>query len=325
MARAGLAAAAAGYAVTSAAASPGTPGHVEVGLTEAAAPDSPAWQEPARISLTIDPHGPDKFSAQINLDLGWQMQRASLRGTSAGGTLVWNRETGSDDRQNNLEVGGYYAIDYNPNAHLDRHPGLTPDQQASFVDFSSRFSLKYARTADYPDLESAVCVAQPALRQCQTQFKESFRASAAFNMFNNGLERDAGPFSYSITPQAGLDYDHLLNSPINTKTGLEATGGYLSAKAALGVLLVPTFLHPQFELRSSVQLRQRIFASDSRRSGIRNSAVLFEGSATYFFVPDTDDSDWRAGIGITYTRGDDPLNGRSNENRIVIALRIGRY
>ena len=103
------------------------------------------------------------------------------------------------------------------------------------------------------------------------------------------------------------------------------SGGYLSALAGAAVTIYPEFVDPDFELSASLQLRQQIFASESRRPGIESSALLFEASATYYLLNPSEDDGWRAGIGITYTRGDDPLNGRSNVNRIVLAFRLGRY
>lgn len=295
-----------------------------VDLTEAAEPDSVAWEDPARISLTIDPNGPDKFSAQVNLEFERRIERRRGRSTGFGGNLVWNRETGGNDRQNNFELGGFYSIDYDTSQLDDPGDGSLPEQQDDFVDFATRFSLNYARTAEYPDLASPTCVATPAAPQCQTQFAESVRGSAAVNLFIPGLEDNGPGFAFSIEPKFGLDYDHLINSALDAN-GVEVTGGYLSGRAGVAVSIVPRFDDRDFELTGSVQLRQRIFASDSRRPLIESSAFLFQASATYYLVTPTEDDGWRAGVGITYTRGDDPLTGRSNVNRIVLALRIGRY
>jgi hypothetical protein len=295
---------------------------LHVNLTEAPEPDSVAWEDPARISLTIDPHGPDKFSAQVNLEVERQFS-IGARPSSFGGNLVWNRETGGKDRQNNFEAGAFLSIGYDPTVLDAPHSGADPGQQDHFIAFAPRFSVNYARTAEYPDLSTAPCVATPAAPQCQTQFGESVRGSAALGIFSPGLEGQ-GAVAYSISVKAGVDYDHLINSPLD-ENGQEVTGGYLSALAGVAVSVVPRFDHRDFELSGSIQLRQRIFASASRRPLIESSALLFQASATYYLLTPTESSDWRAGIGITYTRGDDPLTGRSNVNRIVLALRVGRY
>ena len=151
------------------------------------------------------------------------------------------------------------------------------------------------------------------------------RGSAAFNIFNPFLERDApGLPAFSIEPQVGLDADWLLNSPLD-ETGNRLRGGYVSAKAGVAMSVFPDFASPRWEREASAQLRQRLFASDSRRPLIEGSAVLFEASGTSYVVKPREDDDWRAGVGVTYTRGDDPLTGISNVNKILLAFRLGRY
>ena len=44
-------------------AAPAIAAGVKVDLTEEPEPDSKAWEDPARISLSIDPDGEDQFSA----------------------------------------------------------------------------------------------------------------------------------------------------------------------------------------------------------------------------------------------------------------------
>jgi hypothetical protein len=295
-----------------------------INLTEEPEPDSPAWEDPARVSLTIDPDGPDRFSAQVNLEVEQRVARSSGRSTAFGGNLIWNRESGGDDPQNNLEAGLFYSFDYDTGSLTDPEDGSTPEQQENFIDVRGRASVDYARTAQYPDLTSPTCVATPQVAQCGTQFAESIRGSAAIVPFTPVLENQRRGFAYSIGPKFGVDYDHLINSPLDDG-GAELRGGYLSALAGLAVSIVPRFDDRDFEIAASVQLRQRLFASDSRRPDIENSALLFEASATYYLITPEDENDWRAGIGITYTRGDDPLTGRSNVNRIVLAFRLGQF
>jgi len=300
------------------------PDRVKVNLTEEAEPDGKAWEDPARASFTIDPHGPDSLSVKLNLELAKQLTPGSAdRQRSIKAFAVWHRETGGDERQDNLELGGAYSIDYDT-GFLDQEAG-SADRGSRFINLSSRFSAAFARTAQYADLTSPACIATPAAPQCKTQHKESLRGSAAFNVFNPFFERDApGLPPFSIEPQFGADVDWLLSNPVDA-TGTRIRGGYVSAKAGVAMSVFPDFDAPRWELKASAKLRQRLFASDSRRPAIKESAVLVEASATYYVLKPKTEDGWRAGVGITYTRGDDPLTGVSNVNKIVLALRIGRY
>lgn len=300
-------------------------GELQIGLTEAPEPEGKAWEDPARLSFTIDPDGPDKLSVQVNLEAELSL-RSNGRDKAVKGYLVWNRETGGDDRQNNLEVGGAFSIDYDPVAYLDQSQASDDDEAARRLDVSSRFSTAYARTAEYADSTTPACVASPNLLQCRTQFKESIRTSAAFNIFNAHLEQNAGDaFAFSVEPQFGVDHDWLLNSPVDPDTGFRLSGGYLLAVAGIGLAIYPNFDSPRWEITASGRLRQKLQASRSRSPSIDGSAFLFEASATYYVVKPRLKDAWRAGVGIAYTRGDDPLRGVADVNRIVLALRIGRY
>lgn len=290
-------------------------------LTQEPEPESKAWEDPASISLTIDRNGPDTFSAQMNLEVARLIRSNSGRDRRFGANLVWNRESGGDDRQNNLELGGFYSLGYNSRPRLDQQGENFPEDQDGFVDFLPRLSASYARTALYADTSTPACTAMPSGPDCRTQYKESMRASGAAALFSPHLERDPpGLPPFSLAPKVGLDYDHLLNSPVDGDTGTRLRGGYLSGTGGLALSIFDSFDEPRWELSGSLQLRQRLYASESRRAGIERSAILFEGSLTHYIVSD---ADWSAGVGVTYTRGDDPLTGVSNVDRFVISFRIG--
>lgn len=328
---------------TLAAASPAQaekPGNWSIGLTEAPQPESRAWERPGRIALTIDPDGPDEFSAQLNLAVKRDLrpdtpESWSRRPVSIGGHLRWNRETGSD-RQNNFEAGATLDVGYNVVGLL----GLTPEQIALPAreraelaarrsrrwDFTLTASSDFARTAHYPDLASATCVATPSLPQCQTQIGESVRTSISVAPFNAHLEDRIGRgLVYSLQPKVGIDHDYLFNSPINVDTGVKEHGGYLSGVGAVSLLLAPRFVRPQWELQTSFQLRQRLDVSGSRAASIERSAELFDVSLTFFHYLDHSDNPMRVGLGVTYSNGGDPLTGAPDVERIVLALRIGRF
>lgn len=300
-------------------------------LTEAAEPDSKAWEDPARISLTIDTRGKDKFSAQVNLEI--QRSLTGLfedRDSALGAYVRWNRESGGSEDQNNFEVGA--SFDVSPSTRIfDRPAGAgDPTEEANrrsgSISWAFKLSSGYARTAVYPDLGSAPCSITPTLAQCQVQFEESLRSGIQVVPF--GVWQEGGSahgLSYSIEPKFGIDHDLLLNSPIDAVTGLRKTGGYLSAVAALKFKLTPGFISPRWELAASAQLRQALSRSLLRADEIEESAELFKASATYFFALPSDTSPWRVGFGVVYARGSDPLTGKPDASTFVFALRIGQY
>jgi hypothetical protein len=314
-----------------------------IDLTEEPEPDSKAWEDPARLALTIDPDGPDRFSAHLNLEVGRSLTPRATndylpRSRSAGGYLRWDRESSGDDRQNNLEAGLSFRIGHDVASVLDLGnlgPDRTPDelnrlqrQRGRRWDFSHRFSTAFSRTAHYPDLGSPTCTATPTVAQCRTQFRESLRSSAAVTAFNANLERRClAGLACSIQPKLQIDHDLILNNPINPDTGLEVRGGYLSVLGGLAATVTPSFINPGWELQASYRVRQQLAASDTRRPLIERTAERLEVSGTYYFLRPsaTTGSDWRAGVSLTYSNGGDPLTGAPDVERIVLAFRLGRY
>lgn len=304
----------------------------EVVLSEAAEPDSKSWEDPARIAFTIDTDGPDRFSAQVNLEAKRNLGEIMAgRDGKLGGYIRWNRESGGKDQQSNFEAG--VALDITPNTtYLDRPRDVEGDptdianRRAGTTRWALSIGTGYARTAAYADLSAAPCTTTPAVPQCQTQHEESLRSSLA--LVPTGVWQEGGKakgISYSIEPKLGLDHDLILNAPIEQATGLAKKGGYLSALAGIKFKLMPGFISPSWELAASAQLRQALSRSTLRRDEIEESAELFKLSATYFFITPSETSKWRAGLGLTYTKGGDPLTGKPDVSTIVVAFRLGQY
>jgi hypothetical protein len=294
------------------------------GLTEASEPESKAWEDPARLSFTIDPKGKDTFSAQINAEVKRVLSDQGERNRALTANVVWNRETSESAKQNNFEIGAGYEIGYSYSM-LDRGAKSDADQAKKKFDAAYQFGIGYARTANYGDASTVLCIATPSLRQCGTEFAESVRGTAALNFFNPLFENFQSGFGFSFEPQIGAAIDYRLNNPINVDTGIVAKGGYGSISGGIILKLLPDPDAPDWEIKLSAKVRQTVFVSASREDEIRKTAELLKASATYYFVKPSSDDDWRAGLGVTYTRGGDPLAGNKRANSIVFSLRIGRY
>ena len=124
-----------------------------------------------------------------------------------------------------------------------------------------------------------------------------------------------------------MDHDFLLNSPLDLTTGLGVKGGYLSATGGIAIVVTPTFINPGWEIKASSQFRYKIAASSTRSPTLESFAEKFEVSGTYYFVrPATPTKkDWRAGLGLAFSTGGDPLTGKPDEQKVVIAFRLGKY
>lgn len=64
---------------------------------------------------------------------------------------------------------------------------------------------------------------------------------------------------------------------------------------------------------------------EGRRSTFPQSVDLISVSLDYEFGErsfDPDASGWSPSIGLTYTQGEDPLNGRRDQDTLVLALKI---
>jgi hypothetical protein len=319
----------------------------EIALTQESAPDSKPWEDPARLSYSVIKDAPDEASIQANLELGFNLTEPNLenlvgRKRTVGSYFRYQRETGSD-KQNNLEFGAKFNVGYDIIALLGIPAeydltNVTPekrkrlaeiaDQRGEHTDIAYELSTGYAYTESYPDQAKAPCVTTPALPQCATQTKKSIRSSFAATVFNGNLENRAGnAIAFSIAPKFGLDHDFLLNNPLDLTTGLGVKGGYLSATGGIAIVLTPSFINPGWEIKASSQFRYKLDASSSRSPTLESLAEKFEVSGTYYFVrPATPTKKgWRAGVGLAFSTGGDPLTGKPDEKKLVLAFRLGKY
>jgi hypothetical protein len=327
-----------------------SPSALKLKLTEQEEPESKPWEDPARLSFIIDPNGPDEFQAQVNMELGFDLNfkgefSPSYRDRTIAVYVRYQRDNGGDDRQNNLELGLKYSVGHSAaalwmpyNFDLDNLSALDRTRLAMVADARGRgtfplnlsydASVGYKRTAVYADADKSPCDASPNIPQCQTQYNESIRASVVSAVYVNWLEGgDENGLKYSIAPKIGVDYDHLFNSPLDPTTGISKRGGYFSALGGLAAVFAPSFVNPSWEVKGSAQLRQKISASNSRSPSIESSAEKFKASATYYFIrpATTVKGGWRAGFGVEYTKGGDPLTGKPDDEKIVLAFRLGQF
>lgn len=327
-------------------------------ITEAQEPDGKAWEDPARFSFSIDPKGEDIFSAQINVEIGTKLGRAMVysdpkfksgRDVALNTFVRWNRESGGDDKQNNFELGGnikvgrnlsnLYDVDENFDSLTAEERSDLADVRSKSIDYSFTGGVGYARTASYADVTAAPCDSNPNLLQCRTQHKESVRAkgeialySPSWHGINRVTDKKSGivskpSFAHIFSPKFGLAYDYLINNVIDPKTLVIQRGGYLSTLAGLKVELSPSFISPRFEFSLDAQIRQALARSTTRAPTLDKTAERIELSATYYPVlpGDITNSQIRLGVGVTYTRGHDPLVGEPKGSKIVLALRAGFY
>lgn len=325
-------------------------------LTEEQEPSGKAWEDPARLSFTVDPNGEDIFSARINLQLEAPLRTSTLtdgkkfrhgRDVKASGYFRWAKESGGSDRQDNLELGagldigrdlmGLYYID--PKELMSMSPlerTLEAERRNKFLDYAVSIGSGFARTASYADLDAAPCDTAPSLTQCKTQYSESIRTTAEVGFyrpdwqdlrkFDADKDGNGSRLAFIFSPKVGLAHDLLLNDPIDPATGLRKKGGYLSAVAGFSIKASPSFIDPRFELAASGQIRQSLALSSSREGSIDKTAEQFELSATYYPVmPEVQNQDLRLGLGLTYTHGHDPLLGEPKGDKIVFALKLGFY
>lgn len=319
----------------------------EIALTQESAPDSKPWEDPARLSYSVIKGAPDEASIQANLEIGVNLTELDLaklegRKRTLGSYFRYQRETGSD-KQNNLEFGAKFNVGYDiiallsipeefdfSNMSLEQRRRLAEiaERRGNHTDVAYELSTGYARTDSYPDLEKAPCVTAPALPQCATQTKESIRSSFAATVFNGNLEsRFSSALAFSIAPKFGLDHDFLINNPLDLTTGLGVKGGYLSATGGIAIVLTPSFINPGWEIKASSQFRYKLDASSSRSPTLESFAEKFEVSGTYYFVRPAkpNKKDWRAGLGLAFSTGGDPLTGKPDEKKVVVAFRLGKY
>lgn len=312
-------------------------------LQAAKSPTSKAWTQPASFSYTFDnTEGADDSFA---VDVAARIEK-KFGETDFGGFFEteWHRNNTSSDQQNQLALGFGLSHEY-------RNRTLDEDSlhYQRFFSVYTDATIQFSRKATFADLKSVLCENDSTDPQCQTQFDESIRFLLDFSPYLTQAEGPNGQqpsffnkwettFSqrgsasqpngpswvHSFSPVASLFHDDIINDVIDPKTGLEVDGSVTGLKVVLGAAISPRWSNYRLVFRGSAQGIWTLDRSMARQDTFDNNTSLLTLSADYELTSRSFDGEknFVPSIGITYTKGSDPLAGIAKADKIVVGLKV---
>lgn len=285
------------------------------------APNAQPWSDPASFSYIKDKGDKAALSLDAVGKLNWRLGRET---TTGFGRFVAHRNTATGNQVENYaaEVG----------FHLEQGPvqGDLPDPNAFHVFHD--VSLGYDYKTNFDD-EADGCDATPKPVDCVRSHERSVRLAWTLQPFHPSWERvpaykdgkltDESPdVAYSFGPVITVFADDLVDSP--TVNGVKPKGTATGAVGKLSLALSPKALDYRLVLRGSIQQTEFFHRPTSRQAGLPEDSTLNRLALDYDLGPRAflGEAGWAPSVGLSYTKGDDPLTGVANRERTVFAFKL---
>ncbi|PXA78743.1 hypothetical protein DMC25_22245 [Caulobacter sp. D4A] len=295
-------------------------------LNGAEEPEIKAWTEPASVAFTSNNGGKDSWA--VNLAGKYENQ---LSDNSTSKLVV--RFAVEKNTQLKKEVENYGASVGYKFYWTDARDGPTPDLEAWHL--ANEFSLGITDKAVFPDAK-AICTAAPLPPECTEQRETSLRAQLQVQPYRHGWDKTfhyedsthtklkGQRWTRSFTPVLSLFYDEILDAKADA-AGARADGGVTGLKLSLSGAASPRVTNYRLVLSAKLQLTETLSRSVGRRDGFQSSATLLKLGADYEFGPrsfENGGNKWVPSFGIAYTKGDDPLAGKTDLDNTVLAFKL---
>jgi hypothetical protein len=280
-------------------------------------PDEKAWTKPASVNYVNNANSNDSWSVDLAAKVEGQ-PAASLPVTAFLRAVVQrNTETKKPVENYVAEVGGKFDL---------------PQWGNTFL--LGQASIAFSDKTNFPD-SKADCSITPLPTACIRQRERSIRPAFTVQPFRSSWENTfaysdsqhtqlVGPtWTHSILPVISLFYDDVLDAKLNG-AGVESDGGVFGSKAILGVAFSPKVTNYRLIISGGVQLITAFNRSNRRKADFAASSTLSSASATYEFGPRSFEggTGWVPSIGVTYTKGDDPLAGKKDIDNVTFGFKI---
>jgi hypothetical protein len=166
------------------------------------------------------------------------------------------------------------------------------------------------------------------------QQEESVRVSIATQIFRTPFEKTffvnpktgrpgGAQWTRSIVPVVTLFYDDLLSAKPNA-AGVKPDGSVSGGKASLTFAFSPAFSDYRLILSGNLQFIYAFDRANLRRATFARESSLVKASLDYEFGLRSFEqgSGWVPSFGVAYTKGDDPLTGKLDQDDVVVAFKI---
>lgn len=311
-------------------------------LTAQETPTAQPWTKPASVSwIDSTDQAEDRFNAEGALKIGWEVYNFPSRpgGTDLDATVFGRVVAAVNDQEavskRKSTYKGQIGLQFDwlsggpilsGTSDSNGAGGYTVHNWSVYAD--AYVSYDQARTFGTPT--SAACVADPVLAACGDQDQTSYRfvldllphhrkwSGAAYA---NGPDQKFRGIGYDFSPQISLFHDEIIDAVLND-ANQSIDGGVTGARVIVGGVVSPPLWNYRLAFRTSYQHAWAFERTAAREPVFDTSTGLFTASVDYAFIAPADQDGWVPSIGLSYTSGEDPLEGRKDRDDKSLMLRL---
>ncbi|MBI1196931.1 MAG: hypothetical protein GC203_03635 [Phenylobacterium sp.] len=293
------------------------------------APKSKPWTEPAAFTYTKD--AGDKASVSIDVAGRVDWRLGSVAETTNTGFIraVAHRNT---DKGSQVEsYAGEFGMHFEPNTVPKG--STAPADFARAWYFFNDLSLGYSYKTNFDD-EKEGCDGIPRPASCTRSHEGSARLKWTVQPFQAALETvpafmdgkptdDSPALAYSFGPTLTLFSDQVVHAKVDAG-GAKPKGNVTGASAGLALAVSPRLFAYRLILRGSVQQTEALERGDRRRAAFPRSSTLGSISIDYELGARSFEEGpaWVPSFGVSYTKGDDPLSGKLDQEQTVVGIKL---
>ncbi|TPW03955.1 MAG: hypothetical protein FD125_1362 [bacterium] len=311
-------------------------------LTAQETPAAQPWTKPASLSwIDSTDQAEERFNAEGALKIGWEVYDFAARSggpdldATAFGRVVAavNDQDAVSKRKSTYKGQIGLQFDWLSGGRILEGTSVATGSGAYTVHDWSVYAdayVSYDQARTFGNPASAACVIDPLLAACGDQDQTSYRlvldllphhrtwSGAAYA---NGPDQVFQGISYDFSPQISLFHDEIINAVLND-ANQAIDGGVTGARATVGGVVSPPLWEYRLAFRASYQHTWAFKRSAAREPVFGSSTGLFTASIDYAFIAPANQDGWVPSIGISYTSGEDPLEGRKDRDDTSLMLRL---
>lgn len=288
-------------------------------------PEQKAWTQPAQISFTSSKGAKDSWALDAAL-------RAEFQPRSSSDDMIFVRTVAQVNTAEKSKVQNFQGeIGYSFNWGTDTSMDL-PDTKAFFLYSDIKLGAKDKTIFADP---KAVCTAIPRPAACGKQHETSLTGAFVLQPFLSNWENTfhvengkvEGPaFTHSFSPVVTFFYDEILSAKVNA-SGIRPDGSVMGSKVDISTAFSPRFTDYRLVLKATGSWTYAAHRSSLRTENFKKSATVFKLSADYelgkrAFEKVDEGGAFIPAIGVTYTKGDDPMSGKLDQDNFVAAFKL---
>lgn len=309
-------------------------GGCKLTLQQESTPQEQPWTQPARVAYTFNNDGKDSYAVDLAGKGIFPLKTDSPIFLLADAS--WNRNNQQKKEQNNLRASGGLHFE------VQSPPPAGPFDKDKLFSLWIDGKIGYNRKSVFADKTKTACVSDPSLPTCQTQHLGSIRGTIDIAPYWGFFESDQsytvpgpdgaatgkfdGPgIAHSLGIIGTFFYDNATENTLNPETGERITGVVTGLKAKAGGALSPKFTGYRAVLRADVQGIWTTSRANLRRDDFGGSTHLVTVSLDWDLSDRSflkDEKGIKPSVGITYSDGSDPLQGREKQSTWVVGLKL---